>query len=382
MKGILRTFDVHYGERLPGYPRLKRAVNAALVAPEAIAVRRRYPTPRLVLGYFGGIGDEVLLTVVTRELRRRGYDGTWVMSEHPDVWRHNPDPDVVLPWGKRHYRWTELFRWNVVFPYYTHYLSWGARDASPAKHILTLMCERTGIVGPIARKPHVVLTDDERERGARVPDQIAIQSAGLDARYSMLTKQWFPERFQAVVDALKHEYNFVQVGSRYDPPLDGALDLRGQTSIRETAGILSRSVAFVGQVSMLMHLARGVDCRSVIVYGGREHPEQTGYACNENLYTPVPCSPCWKLNTCGHEMACMRAIQPDDVVAAVRRQAARYGQMLPVDVDVISARGVPTRRTPDGRTLLKIPDVMGQPREIEGKFLDVNEEPPRAGIAA
>jgi len=36
-----------------------------------------------------------------------------------------------------------------------------------------------------------------------------------------------------------------------------------------------------------MHLARAVDCRAVIVYGGRERPEISGYICNKILSPPA-----------------------------------------------------------------------------------------------
>ena len=47
-----------------------------------------------------------------------------------------------------------------------------------------------------------------------------------------------------------------------------------------------------------MHMARAVDCPSVIVYGGRLRPDQIGYICNENLYNAVECSPCWLDTRC------------------------------------------------------------------------------------
>ncbi len=367
--GVLQAFERHYVPRVvPGYRWTREQVMVAAAAPEAFAVRRAHGAPDLLLGYFGGIGDELLLTVVLRELRNRGFDGTWVVSEFPDVWRGNDDPALLLKWGWRQMRWADAFGWDLLRPHYTRYMRWGDRDVSPRKHILTLMCEAVGIVGPISLKPRLDLTDEERAAGVVRPNQIAIQSAGLTARFSMKTKQWFPERFQAVVDALKHDFEFVQIGSPNDPPLDGAVDLRGKTSLRETAAVLANSLLFVGQVGMPMHLARAVDCRAVIVYGGREHPGQTGYGCNENLYAPVPCSPCWKLNTCGHAMACMRAIMPDEVVDAVTRQVARHGTPLPVDTDIASLPATaPARTTPDGRRFVTLTDLYGNRRELPVK---------------
>ena len=365
--GLLGAAE-HHANRVPAYRRLRHLARIAAVGPNALSARWEHGSPRILLKYFGGIGDELLMTGVLRELRVRDYPDVWMLSEFTDLWRHNRDPDRVLSWDRRYDPWIGRFGWDVVRPWYSRYLPESDRDSPPPQHILTTMCQRVGIVGPIGRRPYLTLTDEERATGERVPNQIVIQSAGLDAHFAMNTKQWYPERYQEVVSALKGDLNFVQVGSRLDPPLDGALDLRGKTSIRETAAIMSRSLAFVGQVGMPMHLARAVDCPAVIVYGGREHPSQTGYSCNENVYSPVHCSPCWHLNTCEYSMTCMRDVSAADVIRGVERQVARAGQPLAVDTDVVTTDGVPMRTTPDGRTMLTITDVFGDHRELEAKF--------------
>jgi ADP-heptose:LPS heptosyltransferase len=96
-------------------------------------------------------------------------------------------------------------------------------------------------------------------------DQIAIQSTTRAAATPLHNKEWLPERFQAVVNALSGQLNFVQVGSSGDPKLDNVIDLRGKTTLRQAAAVLARSRLFVGLVGGLMHLARAVDCSAVIV---------------------------------------------------------------------------------------------------------------------
>jgi ADP-heptose:LPS heptosyltransferase len=149
----------------------------------------------------------------------------------------------------------------------------------------------------------------------------------------MNNKEWYPERFQEVVDQLLGEVSFVQLGSKSDPPIKGALDLRGKTSFRESAAILAASRVFIGIEGFPMHLARAVDCRSVIIYGGREDPQILGYACNENLVGAMPCAPCWQRNRCDYDRECMRMIDAEQVVAAVQKQLARYGS--PIERQVI-----------------------------------------------
>jgi ADP-heptose:LPS heptosyltransferase len=98
---------------------------------------------------------------------------------------------------------------------------------------------------------------------------------------------------------------------------------------------MSQSLTFVGLVGFLMHLARSVDCRSVIVYGGREAPWQSGYSCNENLFTTLSCSPCWLWSKCDHGHRCMKEIEPQRVVTGIQTQVERAGTPLEVDTDLL-----------------------------------------------
>jgi hypothetical protein len=71
-----------------------------------------------------------------------------------------------------------------------------------------------------------------------------------------------------------------------------------------------------------------VDCRSVIVYGGREKPAQTGYVANKNLYSQVRCAPCWLRNPCDFDRKCMDMITSKQVIAATAEQISKYGTLL------------------------------------------------------
>ena len=132
----------------------------------------------------------------------------------------------------------------------------------------------------------------------------------------MLNKQWDHARFQDVVDTLSDKFKFVQLGAPTDPPLENVKDLRGVTTVRQSAAILHNARFYVGGVGFLMHLARAVDCPSVIVYGGREAPWQSGYVCNVNVYSALPCAPCWLRNTCDFDRKCMTKITVEQIVQA------------------------------------------------------------------
>lgn len=313
--------------RLKLHPELLTAlINAPIrLAPSHLArfnnARLHYPT-RVYHGA-GGIGDDLLCTCVFRELRKRGQTNIVVRSWHRDIFRGNLDVDIVIR------KKLPLFATVMI-----HGLNMYQLDYSvPLKeHFLATMCRKAGVTGEAALRPYVYLRAGETAAGRLFERQIVIQSSGLGATVPMKNKEWFPERFQTVADAYRTKASLIQLGTPLDPLLKGALDLRGKTSLRQAAAILANSLVFIGQVGFLMHLARAVECRAVIVYGGRETPATTGYIANKNVVGITTCSPCWEENKCDYHRECMNMISASMVIKAVADQLARHGEPLETEI--------------------------------------------------
>jgi len=298
--------------------------------------------PRQLVHFYGNTpGDDMMCTTVLRELRQRGARGLWMMTRFPELFEGNRDVDRVVPFDERYHGLLRVVRGRSWYANYGGHDHANDESPRPRQHIIALMCEACGISGPVSLRPYLQLSDEERHRGQLRPRQLALHSSGLSAFSSMKNKEWFPDRFQAVVDALRSDFELVQLGSPDDPPLEGCLDMRGKTTRREAAAIIAGSELLLGQVGFLMHLARAVDTRAVIIYGGRELPWQSGYTCNTNLVTPLPCSPCWRWNACHNpvERDCMRRISVEDVVAAVRLTVARGDEPLSVETTTVMSEG-------------------------------------------
>lgn len=298
-----------------------------------VSVYLRYGRPETLLVYGHGFGDHLLCTPLFHELRKRGAKGLWMMSDHRDLFRGNPNVDSVVPMDWRYPDLAQRIGGRSIMPNYSEIDAAADRSVPPDRHIITKMCQHLGITGKVELRPYLYLTEREKAAGRFTTNQIAVQSSILSASMPIRNKEWMPERFAAVVEALSPEYSFVQIGAKSDPALPGVIDMRGKTTVRQTAAILSQSRVFVGLVGFLMHLARAVDCRGVIVYGGREAPWQSGYSCNENIFTQLACSPCWLWSKCDHGRRCMDEIGPQQVIEAVDRQIASVGEPLTVDVD-------------------------------------------------
>jgi hypothetical protein len=310
-------------------------------------IMKRSPRPALLL-YFGfALGDDLLCTAALRELRRRGKGRLLMVSDHLELFLGNEDPAYVRPLWPRYSphastvaicrRFARIWGGEFRQPEYAPPDGMDRRRL-PSRHIIAEMCAHAGVTGPVSIRPYLVLTTEEKLSAAWARGRIVIQSSGMAARHPARNKEWYPERFQAVVDALHGEVEFVQLGSATDPALQHAEDLRGATSVRETAAILHHARLNVGHEGFLMHLARAVECPSVIVFGGRTAPWQIGYICNFNLYSEMPCAPCWRSNTCDFDRKCMSAISVDEVVSAIRRMLARPRGPLAVETVEIADR--------------------------------------------
>lgn len=329
----------------------------------AFGIRRmvsKEPFPRLLL-YFGfSPGDDLLCTAVLREMRKRSRGGATMISNHHALFLGNDDPAEVLGLWRRYYpdRSTSAicrrfaWIWGRQFQR-LEYAPLVGNDQSrpPARHIIAELCGRAGVTGAVSVRPYLALTDNEKLSAAWADGSIVIQSSGMAARHPIRNKQWPEERFQAVIDELYLEIPFIQLGSADDPLLRHTHDLRGATSIRESAAILHHARLYIGTVGFLMHLARAVECPSVIIFGGREAPWQSGYVCNLNLYTQMLCAPCWRWNGCDFDRRCMSEISVSDVTRAVRHMMAK--PRGPLDVEIVDISPSP----PDGNLFQPRDDV-------------------------
>jgi hypothetical protein len=291
----------------------------------------RYGWPRKLIFYNSGVGDDLLCTTVARELRNRKSGRIWVGSKYCELFEGNPDAQAVPISDWRFGALAPFLGADVRPLWYTQYDPDKDRDPEPSMHIAAMMCRKAGVAGPISIRPYVFLRHSESAAGQIAENQIAIQSTTLAAATPLRNKEWLPARFQSVVNSLSGKFSFVQLGGSDDPKLDDVFDLRGKTTLRQAAAVLSKSRLFVGLVGGLMHLARAVDCPAVIVYGGRERPQISGYICNRNIRATPPCSPCWQRNRCDHDRVCMTEISSETVIAAVKESWENRGDELAVE---------------------------------------------------
>lgn len=277
----------------------------------------RLGRPDVSLAFIGGLGDELMCTAPIIEWLRRDARNVWVRTRKPELFRGLDRRAHILPDDPRYERLAARLHRPFRNLSYSRYDAARDQDSPPTRHIIAEMCRHAGLEGEVRLRPHWRVTEAERAGAAQWREHVVIQTSTLDAHVPMRNKQWIAPHFQETVDRLAPGVRFVQLGSLNDFPLRGVEDLRGKTSLRETAAMLHTARGFLGLVGFLMHLARAVECPAVIIYGGRETPDLTGYSCNINLTRRPACSPCWQRSRCDFDRVCMNQILATEVVAAL-----------------------------------------------------------------
>jgi ADP-heptose:LPS heptosyltransferase/ubiquinone/menaquinone biosynthesis C-methylase UbiE len=84
----------------------------------------------------------------------------------------------------------------------------------------------------------------------------------------MQSKNWFTDRWEAVVEELsQHGYTVVQLGMDGEPRINLTYNLLGKLTLRETATVLKYAALHLDAEGGLVHLARAVSTRSVVIFG-------------------------------------------------------------------------------------------------------------------
>jgi heptosyltransferase-2 len=142
----------------------------------------------------------------------------------------------------------------------------------------TVAPEPEGI--PYDPTPALWVSDAERERGAQILSEreaLGPVLVGMQPGASYTAKQWPPEGFAAVADALATDgVGIVILGGPGEEEAARAMrramrapavDLTGATKMRETMGVVSHLSLFVGNDTGVNHIAAGLGVPTVALFG-------------------------------------------------------------------------------------------------------------------
>jgi ADP-heptose:LPS heptosyltransferase len=265
---------------------------------------------KLILKCGFTVGDVVMLTAAVRDLHLC-YPGTFLTDVRtlcPGLWENNPyvtalaDDDPAATKLECTY---PLIDQSNETPYHCLH------------GFVQFFNRRLGLdIKPSAFKGDLHLSAQERAWYSQVREvagrDIPFWIVAAGGKYDLTIKWWQTERYQEVVDHFRGKIQFVQVGERghHHPRLDGVIDLRGQTTLRELVRLVYHSQGVLCSVTALMHLAAAVETKRgqppnrpcVVVAGGREPSHWEAYPHHQFIHTmsALPCcmhGGCWKDRT-------------------------------------------------------------------------------------
>lgn len=325
---------------------------------------------KLILKVGFAPGDGVLMTAAVRDLHRC-YPGEFQVDVHspfPELWRHNPYLTRLDP------------KTPGVGVIECDYPLIQVANQVPCHAIhgfIQFFNEQLGLqIAPTEFRGDIHLSAEELAASSQVEQLVGsampywVISGG--GKFDLSIKWWEHRRWQAVVDHFRDRILFVQVGSSrdYHPRLDGALDLRGWTNLRQLIRLVHRAQGVLSPVTCLMHLAAAVPVPMgrprlrpcVVVAGGREPAHWEAYPGHVFLHTigALSCCAdggCWKRRTIalgdGHENdeaqnlceqpvgdlpRCMDQITADDVIRGIEGYF-RGGTLIPMTLPEAAQAG-------------------------------------------
>jgi ADP-heptose:LPS heptosyltransferase len=292
---------------------------------------------------WGAIGDAVICTPTLKALKQTYPDRKIILycgqNNQMEVFRNNPYVDslrflsIKHLWRYPRHLYAFLFNRKKV-PY----------TVLRFQHIIpTFLYEKSikEIVADIFdlklqdKNTQIFFSEKEEEKAReRLAPYRNVVIMHIHSRSSS-NHHWPPDRWQELVRQLP-EYTFIQLGEPDELLVEGAVDWRGKTGLREAFALLKYADSFIGVDSSMSHVTNAFGIPGVVLFGDSS-PVYWGHDNNTNLYKKVRCSPCYYhlwADSCPYGHECMDLITVEEVrqalVAQMNKRMAGKASPVPV----------------------------------------------------
>ncbi|MDD5347754.1 MAG: glycosyltransferase family 9 protein [Candidatus Omnitrophica bacterium] len=162
--------------------------------------------------------------------------------------------------------------------------------------------------------------------GVKHLDRVVVVSAGARS----IIKRWPKEKFAALIRQLTQEFavKVILIGDRDDAAVNqdisrsvglAVADLSAQTTLLQVAALLRRSALLITNDSANSHLASYLGVPVVTVFGPTDDVKYGPWSNQSRLVkSGIGCRPCRKAVCRFNTLACLQAVEVEDVVRASR----------------------------------------------------------------
>jgi ADP-heptose:LPS heptosyltransferase len=283
----------------------------------------------------GGLGDAFCQTGLIRALGAKHPGMKFiVLTKYPDFYLNLPE--VVTVVDLRPFPWlrVKMLHWGLRalrlrrahdFVYKPQKQTPKAKlDANPAwrPHLVELASAKLRLAADFSDvRGHFRAYSAERKtfeaKYAELGDFAIVVPAGKTS-YTP-NKEWGFDNYAKVVAATPG-VKWVQLGVSENTLLDGVVDLRGKTGLREMAWLISKAKFVLCGEGLHNHIAGATGTPCFVVFSGFHYWEIAKYPATVPILAPVapPCAPCFLKTTCPVPgKPCTNDITPDTVVKAI-----------------------------------------------------------------
>ncbi len=275
------------------------------------------------------------LVKLLSRLRSNRYDGVLVFHSNPSICRFSRAIGAPLTLFY-HYE-------NDDSP---HYSFWDKKrhDTLNANALVDKFCGLAGggVAGNLdddVETEWVVVEDELRwakdflsSLDVQDPPVVIHPGAGVPSRGIRNEKQWFPEKFAALIQVLEDRGlgPVLLEGTALEEPIAQRIQtllqfpvrsIMGMTDLRETAALLTLSRLLITNDTGTMHIGGAVGVPTVAIFGPTGSKEKLPYISSSRaVQSNVPCSPCVSFSFGGclfDEYECMKEVSVDRVLATI-----------------------------------------------------------------
>ncbi|WVH09063.1 MAG: hypothetical protein EoVTN8_384 [Fluviibacter phosphoraccumulans EoVTN8] len=177
--------------------------------------------------------------------------------------------------------------------------------------------------------PALFLSEEEiktyGQKFAQLPKEFSVLKATVGANRPTAAemKNWPISHVRETIAATT-EAHWVQIGQEGEAIVEGAINLLGKTSVRETIYLVSRARLVFSMEGFVTHAAAAFNAPCIIPLSGVYDPYGFNYPSTIPLVSPQkpPCSPCWKDACDVPGMPCMGDIAVHLAVSQINRVVA------------------------------------------------------------
>lgn len=251
-------------------------------------------THRIIV--WGGFGDALVYTPSFRAIKEKQPKSRLIVycwKDKYQLFKGNPYIDLLVPlffWGEP--------RLHPLYIYKKNRFHQVILSKFPLEKVTNISVKRT--VAELMRiklknpKNEIYLSQKEDQwaktflskyQGTTVAIHITSESSK--------NNRWHLDGWEELVR--KHsDITFIQIGVSSEERVEGSIDMRGKTSLRQAIALVKHTDSFVGVESFFGHATNAFDKKGVVLFTDSS-PEIWGHDNNINIYKRLACAPCYEV---------------------------------------------------------------------------------------